>query len=87
MKFNRDVLYLISKNLQNDSISLYSFLLVNKIRYEVAVPVLWKIPERIPLTKKAEKAYRPPSFNYINLWKHLDLKLLENMIRLGNDKE
>ncbi|PKC00052.1 hypothetical protein RhiirA5_428768 [Rhizophagus irregularis] len=35
---------------------------INKIRYEVAVPVLWKIPERIPSTKKAEKAYRPPSF-------------------------
>ncbi|CAB5186015.1 uncharacterized protein OCT59_027250 [Rhizophagus irregularis] len=54
MKFNRDVLYLISKNLQNDSISLYSFLLVSRIWYEVAVPILWKIPGRIPLTKKAE---------------------------------
>ncbi|PKC56220.1 hypothetical protein RhiirA1_474315 [Rhizophagus irregularis] len=116
MKFDRDVLYLITKNLQNDSISLYSFLLVNKIWCEVAVPVLWKIPGRIPLTKKAvsiifnvilshlsedsrdilkkqgidylfTEAYRPPSFNYIIFWRHLDLQLLENMIKLRNVKE
>ncbi|PKY49193.1 hypothetical protein RhiirA4_465061 [Rhizophagus irregularis] len=116
MKFNRDVLYLISKNLQNDSISLYSFLLVSRIWYEVAVPILWKIPGRIPLTKKAEsilfnvilshfsedsrdilkkqgindlftEAYRPLSFNYIIFWRHLDLQLLEDMIKSRNVEE
>jgi hypothetical protein len=116
MNIDRDVLYLISKILQNDSVSLYSFLLVNKIWCEVAVPVLWEIPGRIPLTKKAESiifnvilshssedsrdilkkqgiddlfagAYRPPSFNYINFWRHLDLQLLKDMINLRNVKE
>ncbi|CAB5357447.1 hypothetical protein RhiirA1_468369 [Rhizophagus irregularis] len=116
MKFDRDVLYLISKNLQNDSISLYSFLLVSRIWCEVAVPVLWKIPGRIPLTEKAEsilfnvilshfsedsrdilkkqgindlftEAYRPLSFNYIIFWRHLDLQLLEDMIKPRNVEE
>src|SRR3954464_7057123 len=115
MLLNRDVLYLISKNLQNDSILLYSCLLVNRIWCEVIVPILWKIPGKIPLTKKAKsilfnvilshlsedsrdilkkqgiddlftEAYRPPSFNYINFWRHLDLQLLEDMINLKNIK-
>ncbi|RGB43457.1 hypothetical protein C1646_809335 [Rhizophagus diaphanus] len=87
MKFDRDVLYLISKNLRNDSISLYSFLLVSRIWCEVAVPVLWKIPGRIPLTKKAEKTYQPLSFNYIIFWRHLDLQLLEDLIKLRDIKK
>ncbi|CAG8701241.1 16984_t:CDS:2 [Rhizophagus irregularis] len=33
------------------------------------------------------EAYRPPSFNYIIFWRHLDLQLLENMIKLRNVKE
>ncbi|CAG8734163.1 13795_t:CDS:2 [Rhizophagus irregularis] len=32
-------------------------------------------------------AYRPPSFNYINFWRHLDLQLLKDMINLRNVKE
>ncbi|RGB43431.1 hypothetical protein C1646_749825 [Rhizophagus diaphanus] len=82
----------------------------------VAVPVLWEIPGRIPLTKEAEsiifnvilshlsedlrdnlkkqginglftEAYQPPSFNYIIFWRHLDLQLLEDMIKSRNVNE
>jgi hypothetical protein len=116
VNLNRDVLYLISKKLKNDSISLYSCLLINKIWCEVAIPILWKIPGKIPLTKTAEsilfnvilshlsedsrdilkkqgiddlfiEAYQPPLFNYVNFWRHLDLKLLDDMINLSNIKE
>jgi hypothetical protein len=45
-KLNRDVLYLISKELQDDEKALYSCLLVNKTWCEIFVPLLWKNPWR-----------------------------------------
>ncbi|PKK73628.1 hypothetical protein RhiirC2_847477 [Rhizophagus irregularis] len=54
MKLNRDLLLMISENFQNDRISLYSCLLVNRSWCEAIVPLLWKIPGYILLTEKAE---------------------------------
>ncbi|PKC07017.1 hypothetical protein RhiirA5_500954 [Rhizophagus irregularis] len=54
LKLNKDVLFLIAENLQDDMTSLYSCLLVNKSWCEATVPILWKIPGRMILTKKAE---------------------------------
>ncbi|PKY47543.1 hypothetical protein RhiirA4_462759 [Rhizophagus irregularis] len=109
-KLGEDVLFLISENLKDDIISLYSCLLVNTVWCKTMVPNLWKIPGRIPLTKKAndilfnvillhlseesrdtlkiqginiitETSQRPLLFNYIGLWKWLNLELLlETMI-------
>ncbi|PKK73883.1 hypothetical protein RhiirC2_775475 [Rhizophagus irregularis] len=109
-KLSEDVLFLISENLKDDIISLYSCLLVNTVWCKTMVPNLWKIPGRIPLTKKAndilfnvillhlseesrdtlknqginiitETSQRPLLFNYISLWKWLNLELLlETMI-------
>ncbi|PKY26736.1 hypothetical protein RhiirB3_442156 [Rhizophagus irregularis] len=45
---------MISENFQNDRISLYSCLLVNRSWCEAIVPLLWKIPGYILLTEKAE---------------------------------
>ncbi|GES99126.1 hypothetical protein GLOIN_2v1681949 [Rhizophagus clarus] len=106
VKLNIDVLYLILKNLKNDSISLYSCLLANRIWCEAAIPILWKIPGQVILTTKAvdilfkvvlsqkqgmndlfTKVYRPPSFNYINFWRHLNLRLLGDMINLRYTEE
>src|SRR6266496_3158471 len=116
LKLNKDVLFLISENLQDDSISLYSCLLVNKIWCEATVSILWKIPGRTLLTEKAErilfnvilshlsedsinhlknqginlikKISQRPLFNYISLWRYLNLQLLENMmIKLEDIKE
>ncbi|GES93356.1 hypothetical protein GLOIN_2v1671856 [Rhizophagus clarus] len=111
---NKDVLSLITENLEDDKISLHSCLLVNRSWCEVAVPILWKIPGRIILSsKKAEdrlfnvivlhlskesrvilkeqgvtfaETYQQPLFNYINFWRHLNLRLLEEMLsrNLGN---
>ncbi|RGB29526.1 hypothetical protein C1646_766498 [Rhizophagus diaphanus] len=52
-KLDEDVLFFISENLKDDIISLYSCLLVNTVWCKTMVPILWKIPGRIPLTKKA----------------------------------
>ncbi|GBC11261.1 uncharacterized protein OCT59_025599 [Rhizophagus irregularis] len=43
-KLNRDVLYLIFKELHNDKYTLHSCLLVNKTWCEVAIPILWRNP-------------------------------------------
>jgi hypothetical protein len=43
-KLNRDVLYLILQELQDDKNSLHSCLLVNKTCCEIIIPILWKDP-------------------------------------------
>src|SRR4051794_8571612 len=43
-KFNKNILFLIFEELQDDSKSLFSCLLVNRIWCETAIPVLWRNP-------------------------------------------
>ncbi|RIA92238.1 hypothetical protein C1645_820923 [Glomus cerebriforme] len=43
-KLNRDILYLIFEELQDDKNTLYSCLSVNKTWSEIIVPILWKDP-------------------------------------------
>src|SRR5947207_10467223 len=43
-KLNRDVLYLIFKELQNDKKTLLSCLIVNKTWCETTIPILWRDP-------------------------------------------
>src|SRR6266487_3566860 len=43
-KLNRDILYLIFKEFQDDKMTLYSCLLVNKTWCEIIIPILWKNP-------------------------------------------
>ena len=43
-KLNKDVLFLILVELQNDRKSLYSCLSVNRAWCETTVPILWKSP-------------------------------------------
>ena len=43
-RLNRDILYLIFKELQYDKKSLHSCLLVNKLWCEIIVPILWINP-------------------------------------------
>ncbi|PKY49356.1 hypothetical protein RhiirA4_545210 [Rhizophagus irregularis] len=54
LKLNRDVIFLILEELQNDSKSLYSCLLINRTWCETTVPILWKDPtSRYDLTDDA----------------------------------
>ncbi|PKY61284.1 hypothetical protein RhiirA4_550909 [Rhizophagus irregularis] len=53
---NRDVLYLIIKELQNDKKALVSCLLVNKMFCETTVPILWENPWKfLTLLEKYKK--------------------------------
>ena len=44
MSLNRDVLYLIFEELQDDKQTLHSCIFVNKLWCEIIVPILWKDP-------------------------------------------
>ena len=44
LKLNKDVLFLIFEELQNDKASLLSCLLVNRTWCEIIVLILWKNP-------------------------------------------
>src|SRR6266542_6085236 len=41
---NKDILFLIFKELQDDSKPLFSCLMVNRLWCETAIPILWKNP-------------------------------------------
>src|ERR1051325_7360981 len=43
-KLNKDILFLLFEELQDDSRSLYSCLLINRLWCETAISVLWKNP-------------------------------------------
>src|SRR6266498_2992725 len=43
-KLNKDILFLIFEELQNDSKSLFSCLMVNRLWCETVIPILWRNP-------------------------------------------
>src|SRR5277367_70683 len=45
-KLNKDILFLLFEELQNDSNSLFSCLMVNRLWCETVIPILWKNPWR-----------------------------------------
>src|SRR6266496_5660564 len=45
-KLNKDILFLIFEELQDDSKSLFSCLMVNKLWCETVIPILWRNPWR-----------------------------------------
>jgi hypothetical protein len=49
--FSEDLLFLVFEVLKNDTKSLYSCLLVNRIWCATAVPILWRNPNQICMTK------------------------------------
>ncbi|RGB26758.1 hypothetical protein C1646_820215 [Rhizophagus diaphanus] len=80
-KLNTDILYLISKELQNDKKTLFSLLLVNRNFCEIIVPILWKNPWK-PLNYpyKIDKLLIKVIFSHLskesrNKLKNLDLPI------------
>ena len=43
-KLNKDILFLLFENLQDDSKSLFSCLMVNRLWCETVIPILWRNP-------------------------------------------
>jgi hypothetical protein len=87
-KLNLDVIFLIIKNLSDDTKSLLSCLLVNRIWCEVTVPFLWKSPfYNMATNKLIAKSWcgTPRNNNYIaNLYAK---KKLLNVILLHLSEE
>src|SRR2546423_6069047 len=72
-KLNKDVLFLIFKELQDDKNSLHSCLLVDKTWCEITIPILWKNPFKFRLTNNTKNVL----FNVILL--HLSKESKENL--------
>ncbi|PKC09466.1 hypothetical protein RhiirA5_415613 [Rhizophagus irregularis] len=84
-KLNKDVIFLILKELQNDPSSFYSCLLINRIWCETTVPILWKNPAKLFRSYKRKckaKIQKKPLFNYIRYWRYLDLNFLEYLLNV-----
>src|SRR5436190_11356389 len=45
-RLNKDILFLIFEELQDDSKSLFSCLMVNRLWCETVIPILWRNPWR-----------------------------------------
>src|SRR4051812_34191487 len=73
LRFNKDVLFLTLKELQNDGKSLHSCLLVDRTWCETAIPILWKNPSKFCLNNNASNIL----FNVILL--HLSEESTENL--------
>src|SRR6266480_5383952 len=56
-KLNKDIIFLILEELQNDRKSLYSCLMVNRTWCETTVPILWKNPLKFCPTKDKRKLF------------------------------
>jgi len=54
-KLNRDVLYLIFEELQDDINTLYSCISINKTWCETIIPILWRNPLKYDLKNKKKK--------------------------------
>src|ERR1051325_7754284 len=78
LKLNKDVLFLIFEEFQDDRKSLLPCLLVNRILCEVIVPILWKNPWKYLNEKK-----RKSQLNVIV--SHLPSETKENLRSRGID--
>src|SRR6266496_3091722 len=53
-KLNKDILYLILEEVQDDKQSLHSCIFVNKTWCEIIVPILWKNPWKYLAERKVD---------------------------------
>uniref|UniRef100_U9SNM8 F-box domain-containing protein n=1 Tax=Rhizophagus irregularis (strain DAOM 181602 / DAOM 197198 / MUCL 43194) TaxID=747089 RepID=U9SNM8_RHIID len=65
-KLNKDVIFLILKELYDKNNTLYPCLLVNRTWYETTVPILWKNPFRFQLKDKALNVITNVIFSYLS---------------------
>ncbi|PKC06272.1 hypothetical protein RhiirA5_419784 [Rhizophagus irregularis] len=96
---NRDVLYLIFKDFQNDKKSLFSCLSVNKTWSEIIISILWinpwkylkrgneKLLSNVIISHISNKSNKKPLFNYISLCRHLNLNEIERIFNNHNHFE
>src|SRR6266496_5713687 len=76
-KLNKDVLFLIFEELQDDSKSLFSSLMVNKLWCETVIPILWRNPWCYDIN------YSNKSYLFITIAFYLSDDTKESLIRQG----
>src|ERR1041384_3358574 len=69
-KLHKDIFFLLFEELQDDSKSLFSCLLVNRFWCEIAVPILWRNPWRFNIDYKSKNSL----FNIVALSLPDDIK-------------
>src|SRR5204862_7601347 len=66
-KLNKDILFLIFEELQEDSKSLFSCLMVNRLWCETVIPILWRNPWRYAISYyNKDSLYYVVTFNLTN---------------------
>jgi hypothetical protein len=76
-KLNKDILFLIFEELEIDSKSLFSCLMVNKLWCETVVPILWRNPWRYNIK------YRNKTYLFIIITFYLSDNTKEFLIEQG----
>ncbi|GBC30857.2 hypothetical protein GLOIN_2v1777651 [Rhizophagus irregularis DAOM 181602=DAOM 197198] len=85
-KLNRDVLYLIFEEFQDDENTLHSCLLVNKTWCEIIIPILWKNPWK-NLKREKEKSLLNVIISHLSGESKNNLKNLVKTIINAIDKD
>ncbi|EXX78307.1 hypothetical protein RirG_016160 [Rhizophagus irregularis DAOM 197198w] len=90
---NKDILFLIFEELQNDPKSLFSCLMVNRLWCETAVPILWRYPwsySDINYGNKKERIrspsiiVKPIMFDYLSFCRSINISTINNIISIGS---
>jgi hypothetical protein len=76
-KLNKDILFMLFVELQNNSKYLFSCLMVNRIWCEIAIPILWKNPWRYAIN------YRKRNFLYSIFTSYLSNDVKEFLTKKG----
>src|ERR1043165_1379372 len=76
-KLNKDILFLLFEEFQDDSQSLFSFLMVDRLWCETVIPVLWRNPWKYNID------YRHKSSLYYIITSYLSDNVKEFLTRLG----
>src|ERR1700722_1093220 len=76
-KLNKDILFLIFEELQDDSKSLFSCLMVNRLWCETVIPILWRNPWRYGIK------YDNKSYLFITIAHYLPDDIKEFITRQG----
>src|SRR5205809_7632647 len=76
-KLNKDILFLIFEELQDDSKSLFSCLMVNRLWCETVIPILWRNPWHYGINY-SNKSYLFPTIAF-----YLSDDIKESLTRQG----
>ncbi|UZO00044.1 uncharacterized protein OCT59_001298 [Rhizophagus irregularis] len=90
-KLNKDILFLIFEELREDSKSLFSCLMINRLWCETAIPILWRNPwcynefitnQEIQLPSGSNQSLL---FDYFSYCRSVNVNIIKEIISIGSD--